>query len=635
MDLFTLVAKLTLDSKEYEKAIRSAEREARGAGMNVTGTIRADDQFTNAVQEAQNAANEANLDVEGDASLNTEDYKTTASTLVSETDVNAAGEASLETEEYGKTAASASENADLDAEGKAALDTDTYKTDAEAAASSAETELDVEGTATLDEGSYVSDATDLAAEAEPELDVEGTATLDTTEYTESVGKAQELADKLGVSLNGLKIGAVIGGIGAAASYIGGKMEQTAAFADRVDKGAQKMSISTRAFQEWDHALSQSGADIGSLTRGMMNMRNAIAGEAGEDLANAFTKLGIDATQYENDAEGLLRESIMRLAAMEAGTDRDLLTTAIFGRSGTDLNALLNSGVEGIEELLSEASDFGLIMSDEDIKEGVKYGDTMANLKNAVEHIWMDFSSLLIPKVTAIADWLLDIVAYYRGNEYAEKLREAYERADKAAAYLETDEAQAAAARIQAENAEEAAKTYNFATTSMEDFIASVEAAGGTVLKSTVTDPLGRKQDQYTVNVDGVTISVQPNLPGFSLDDVVQALLSKLFTAQNLGNYTLTSKPHAKGLWDVPYDNYIASLHRDEMVLTASQAREYREGGTEDLAAAISELRNDIQNIQLVVGEKVFGQTVVDYSGRRMKGYLGRAEDRAYAGYGWG
>lgn len=35
--------------------------------------------------------------------------------------------------------------------------------------------------------------------------------------------------------------------------------------------------------------------------------------------------------------------------------------------------------------------------------------------------------------------------------------------------------------------------------------------------------------------------------------------------------------HAKGMLDVPYDNYVARLHRDEMVLTASQARQYREG----------------------------------------------------------
>ena len=35
--------------------------------------------------------------------------------------------------------------------------------------------------------------------------------------------------------------------------------------------------------------------------------------------------------------------------------------------------------------------------------------------------------------------------------------------------------------------------------------------------------------------------------------------------------------HAKGDWDIPFDNYPALLHRNEMVLTASQARRYREG----------------------------------------------------------
>ena len=35
--------------------------------------------------------------------------------------------------------------------------------------------------------------------------------------------------------------------------------------------------------------------------------------------------------------------------------------------------------------------------------------------------------------------------------------------------------------------------------------------------------------------------------------------------------------HAKGLWEVPYDDYTANLHRGEMVLTASQARDYKYG----------------------------------------------------------
>ena len=35
--------------------------------------------------------------------------------------------------------------------------------------------------------------------------------------------------------------------------------------------------------------------------------------------------------------------------------------------------------------------------------------------------------------------------------------------------------------------------------------------------------------------------------------------------------------NAKGNWNVPYDNFLANLHRGEMVLTSSQARDYRAG----------------------------------------------------------
>ena len=96
--------------------------------------------------------------------------------------------------------------------------------------------------------------------------------------------------------------------------------------------------------------------------------------------------------------------------------------------------------------------------------------------------------------------------------------------------------------------------------------------------------------------------------------------------------------NAKGLWTVPYDDYVTRLHRNEMVLTASQARDYKEGeigSTSAIVAAIQELRNDMTNLRIFVGKRAFGQTVVDYSGKRLTGYMGRAEDRAISGYGWG
>lgn len=59
--------------------------------------------------------------------------------------------------------------------------------------------------------------------------------------------------------------------------------------------------------------------------------------------------------------------------------------------------------------------------------------------------------------------------------------------------------------------------------------------------------------------------------------VAEAAAARL--ASELGGGTTGETPYAqaKGDWFVPYDNYPSLLHRGEMVLTASQARKYRDG----------------------------------------------------------
>ena len=92
---------------------------------------------------------------------------------------------------------------------------------------------------------------------------------------------------------------------------------------------------------------------------------------------------------------------------------------------------------------------------------------------------------------------------------------------------------------------------------------------------------------------------------------------------------------AKGDWNVGFDQ-VALLHRGETVLTKSQARKYREGetgGSSEIVSAIQGLRNDMANLQLVVGRKVFGKAVVNYGGSRVNDYIGSAESKLAAGYG--
>lgn len=53
--------------------------------------------------------------------------------------------------------------------------------------------------------------------------------------------------------------------------------------------------------------------------------------------------------------------------------------------------------------------------------------------------------------------------------------------------------------------------------------------------------------------------------------------------------------HAKGLWSVPYDGYLASLHRNERILTASQARRADENGSVDYSAMSSMIASAVKD----------------------------------------
>lgn len=79
-------------------------------------------------------------------------------------------------------------------------------------------------------------------------------------------------------------------------------------------------------------------------------------------------------------------------------------------------------------------------------------------------------------------------------------------------------------------------------------------------------------------------------------DLAEAAVARYI--ESLGTGGEAPKAQAKGDWYVPYDDYPSLLHRGEMVLTASQARRYRNGDTgsgfdmvalqETVAAAVRE-----------------------------------------------
>ena len=220
-------------------------------------------------------------------------------------------------------------------------------------------------------------------------------TADTSQFEKGIKQAQNAmnqgkatAEKLDATLGKLKT-AFAGVVSVAAivkvgQAIKGLADSTAAAADRIDKQSQALGMSRKAFQQWDYILAQSGASIDSLGVSMKTLNSAILNPQ-EGTTQALTALGISLGDIQNLSQEDQFEAMVRaFQKMPEGAKKSALAMQLFGRQGQALMPLLNSSENSIDELRKSMEKMGFTMSDAMVDAGVKYGDTLDNLKRTFE-----------------------------------------------------------------------------------------------------------------------------------------------------------------------------------------------------------------------------------------------------------
>lgn len=245
----------------------------------------------------------------------------------------------------------------------------------------------------------------------------GEAKKEIKSFKQQVADAKSSVDgnisKLGQNL---KIGFAAIGAGATAAAAGVYKLATdsASSADEIDKMSQKIGISREAYQEWRYVLGQSGVDVAVLKNGVKTLTTQMDSAKGgsKKAQEAFKALGLtweDGSGKLKSQEQMLQESIIALAGMKDGTERARLAQQLFGRAGVELAPVLNSGKEGIEQLKDRCHELGLIMSDESVNAGVKFGDTMDDVKQSIGAAKDRIGAELLPILQTMADKFLEIM----------------------------------------------------------------------------------------------------------------------------------------------------------------------------------------------------------------------------------
>lgn len=107
----------------------------------------------------------------------------------------------------------------------------------------------------------------------------------------------------------------------------------------------------------------------------------------QENSEAFQKLGISEKELKSlSQEELFAKTVEELQKMEAGTEKTALASKLLGRSAMDMGALLNMSAEETAEMNKELEALGGIMSDDAVKAGATFEDSLLNLKTAFASI---------------------------------------------------------------------------------------------------------------------------------------------------------------------------------------------------------------------------------------------------------
>ena len=258
--------------------------------------------------------------------------------------------------------------------------------------------------------------------------LEGSQATITQELTGVTDEASEKAGESGGSKFGSKFASALKGAGVAigaslaaatGAAIGtGKAfvnatQETAKYGDMVDKTAQKLGLSNDAFQSYDYVLNLAGTDMQSMTTGLKTLTNKLddAKNGSEDAQAMFAALGISMDDLATmSREDIFKETIKGFQGLEDTTERAALANDLFGKSGQNLTPVFNMTAEETEELINQAHEYGMVMSDEAVSASADYVDAMTTLDRTMSGLKNNMMTQVLPGMTSVMEGLAGVFA---------------------------------------------------------------------------------------------------------------------------------------------------------------------------------------------------------------------------------
>jgi hypothetical protein len=201
----------------------------------------------------------------------------------------------------------------------------------------------------------------------------------------------------------------------AASALAGMTVSAAAYADEILTTSANTHIAADDLQKYQYALNFIDGDINTLTKTMKKNTQIMddARNGNKEYAAAYDKLGVSVT----DANGELRNGqdvywdvIDALGEIENTTERDALAMTLLGKSGTELNTIIDAGSEAFKAYGDEAEAMGVVMSGEALNALGAFDDKLQTLKASLGGLKNSAALIALPFLADLAAEGIPILA---------------------------------------------------------------------------------------------------------------------------------------------------------------------------------------------------------------------------------
>ena len=185
--------------------------------------------------------------------------------------------------------------------------------------------------------------------------------------------------------------------------------------DEIDKGSQRLNMTTSQYQKWSYAMELCGSSIEELREGYNQMSTKIsqAINGTEDSAKAFKDLSVNIYDSNNQLRStgdIFEDTIKQLQQIENPTERTAAAQKIFGESTAKLNPLLNAEAGFLDEVMRTQRALNSEMSGGLVAASAKYRDAITTMKQAWQGLKNTLAETLLPVLQRVVVWITVAVA---------------------------------------------------------------------------------------------------------------------------------------------------------------------------------------------------------------------------------